>query len=136
MTNGLRRSLGWLTIAATFFAAAVAIAAKQPAATPQAGQAGQPPAGRGAGAPEGAARGAQAGRRGGTPPPIPWPAPELPDGPISIQSAEPAHRNLRLVVTKGLSHPWAMAFLPDGGILITERSGRLRIVRGGVLDPT
>ena len=28
-----------------------------------------------------------------------------------------------------------MAFLPDGGILITERGGRLRIVRNGVLDP-
>jgi aldose sugar dehydrogenase len=52
-----------------------------------------------------------------------------------VQSAEPAHRNLRLTVTKGLSHPWAMAFLPDGGILITERGGALRIVRKGVLDP-
>ena len=29
-----------------------------------------------------------------------------------------------------------MAFLPDGGILITERAGRLRIVRNGVLDPS
>ena len=38
-----------------------------------------------------------------------------------MQSAEPAHRNLRLRVTKGLSHPWAMAFLPDGAILITDR---------------
>jgi glucose/arabinose dehydrogenase len=28
-----------------------------------------------------------------------------------------------------------MAFLPDGGILVTEREGRLRIVRDGVLDP-
>jgi glucose/arabinose dehydrogenase len=28
-----------------------------------------------------------------------------------------------------------MAFLPDGGILIAERPGRLRIVRNGVLDP-
>jgi glucose/arabinose dehydrogenase len=38
-------------------------------------------------------------------------------------------------VTTGLEHPWGMAFLPDGSILITERSGRLRIVRGGALDP-
>jgi glucose/arabinose dehydrogenase len=53
-----------------------------------------------------------------------------------IESAEPAHRNLRLTVTKGLSHPWAMAFLPDGSILITERAGRLRVIRNGVLDPT
>jgi glucose/arabinose dehydrogenase len=28
-----------------------------------------------------------------------------------------------------------MAFLPDGSILVTERSGRLRIIRDGVLDP-
>ena len=38
-------------------------------------------------------------------------------------------------MTKGLSHPWAIAFLPDGGMLVTERPGRLRIVRDGVLDP-
>jgi glucose/arabinose dehydrogenase len=84
---------------------------------------------------------AQAGQgrgRGGAiaPPAIPWPAPPLADGPLFIQSAEPAHRNLRITVTKGLSHPWAMAFLPDGGILVTERAGRIRIVRNGVVEPT
>jgi glucose/arabinose dehydrogenase len=31
-------------------------------------------------------------------------------------------------VAKGLEHPWALAFLPDGRILVTERPGRLRIV--------
>src|SRR5262249_13644347 len=31
--------------------------------------------------------------------------------------------------------PWSMAFLPDGGILITERGGKLRMVRDGKLDP-
>jgi glucose/arabinose dehydrogenase len=91
-------------------------------------------------------RGARGGQAGGgaqpaargafAPPAIPWPAPPLPDGPITIQSAEPAHRTLRVTVTKGLSHPWAMAFLPDGAILITERAGRMRIVRDGKLDPT
>lgn len=41
----------------------------------------------------------------------------------------------RLVPTPGLSYPYALAFLPDGDILITERAGRLRIVRSGELDP-
>ena len=41
----------------------------------------------------------------------------------------------RVVPMKGLSHPWALAFLPDGGMLVTERAGRLRIVRNGVVDP-
>jgi glucose/arabinose dehydrogenase len=39
------------------------------------------------------------------------------------------------VVTKGLDHPWGMAFLPDGGMLVTERPGRLRVIRNGALDP-
>jgi glucose/arabinose dehydrogenase len=38
-------------------------------------------------------------------------------------------------VVQGLSHPWSMAFLPNGDILITERIGRLRVVRNGELDP-
>jgi glucose/arabinose dehydrogenase len=39
-------------------------------------------------------------------------------------------------VLAGLEHPWGMAWLPNGDLLITERPGRLRIVRGGRLDPT
>jgi len=35
----------------------------------------------------------------------------------------------------GLSHPWALAFLPDGDILISERPGSLRIFRDGTLLP-
>lgn len=38
-------------------------------------------------------------------------------------------------VVTGLSHPWAMAFLPNGDILVTEREGRVRLVHDGVLDP-
>ena len=37
-------------------------------------------------------------------------------------------------VAEGLDHPWGMAFLPSGEILVTERAGRLRIVRDGKLD--
>ena len=39
------------------------------------------------------------------------------------------------VVARRLDHPWALAQLPDGAMLVTERAGRLRIVRDGKLDP-
>jgi glucose/arabinose dehydrogenase len=39
-------------------------------------------------------------------------------------------------VLKGLNQPWSMAWLPDGTMLVTERGGRLRVVRNFVLDPT
>ena len=38
-------------------------------------------------------------------------------------------------VTDGLEHPWGLAFLPDGRMLVTERPGRLRIVNDGWLVP-
>ncbi|MEB3159823.1 MAG: PQQ-dependent sugar dehydrogenase, partial [Synechocystis sp.] len=38
-------------------------------------------------------------------------------------------------IVEGLENPWGMDWLPNGDILITERPGRLRIVRNGVLDP-
>jgi glucose/arabinose dehydrogenase len=44
-----------------------------------------------------------------------------------------AERNL---VIEGLEHPWGMAFLPDGAILVTERPGRLRVIRDGKLEAT
>jgi glucose/arabinose dehydrogenase len=39
------------------------------------------------------------------------------------------------VIARRLDHPWALAQLPDGTLLVTERPGRLRIVRDGKLDP-
>ena len=86
----------------------------------------QPPAGQGG-------RGQGQGGRGGTPPAIQWPAPALADGPIVLDTG--IQHQIRLFVTKGFNQPWGMAFLPDGSILVTERQGRLRIVRNGVLDP-
>jgi glucose/arabinose dehydrogenase len=38
-------------------------------------------------------------------------------------------------VAEGLANPWSLAWLPNGDLLITERPGRLRVVRGGALDP-
>ncbi len=60
--------------------------------------------------------------------------PPLGDGPYVFDTGE-QHKIRVVVLSKDLSHPWSMAFLPDGAILITERAGRLRIFRNGVLDP-
>jgi glucose/arabinose dehydrogenase len=39
-------------------------------------------------------------------------------------------------VAGGLVHPWSLAFLPDGRMLVSERPGRLRIVtRAGQVSP-
>ncbi|MFP6826319.1 MAG: PQQ-dependent sugar dehydrogenase [Pseudohongiellaceae bacterium] len=62
------------------------------------------------------------------------PVPPLGAGPWVFDTAE-QHKIRVSVVTRGLSQPWAIAFLPDGGMLVTERPGRLRVVRDGVLDP-
>jgi aldose sugar dehydrogenase len=37
-------------------------------------------------------------------------------------------------IAEGLEHPWGLAFLPEGDLLVTERPGRLRIVSGGRLS--
>ena len=36
-------------------------------------------------------------------------------------------------VASDLDHPWAIAFLPDGALLVTERPGRLRLIENGAL---
>ena len=61
--------------------------------------------------------------------------PGFPKGPWIVQTSGPRTKIRVSVITEGLSHPWSIAFLPDGGMLITERAGRLRIVHDGVLDP-
>lgn len=44
--------------------------------------------------------------------------------------------NLKLdTVVTGLKMPWATAFLPNGDLLVTERGGKLRLVKNGKLDP-
>lgn len=39
------------------------------------------------------------------------------------------------VIAGGLWHPWSLAWLPNGDMLVTERNGKLREVRDGKLDP-
>ena len=36
-----------------------------------------------------------------------------------------------VVVASGLDHPWAVGFLPSGELLVTERSGDLRLIKKG-----
>ena len=69
------------------------------------------------------------------PPPLGIAAVAVGPGPYTFDTAE-QHKVRVTVVTKGLVNPWSLALLPDGSMLITERPGRLRIVRNGVLDPT
>jgi aldose sugar dehydrogenase len=61
------------------------------------------------------------------------PARPLPNQLFTIDSAEQSQ--IRVSVLKGLSHPWSLAFLPSGDMLVTERPGRLRMVRKMILDP-
>ncbi|MBV9400996.1 MAG: PQQ-dependent sugar dehydrogenase [Bryobacterales bacterium] len=59
---------------------------------------------------------------------------KLPNLPITYDTAE--GQKIRVAaVTRSLEYPFCLAFLPDGSMLVTERAGRLRIIRNGVLDP-
>jgi glucose/arabinose dehydrogenase len=52
------------------------------------------------------------------------------------QFATQEHRVRIVTVASGLAHPWSLAFLPDGRMLVTERPGRLRVLtKDGTLDP-
>ena len=60
------------------------------------------------------------------------PVDPLGEGPWVFDTAE-QHKIEVSVVARGLTHPWAIAFLPDGGMLLTERDGRLRLVKNDKL---
>jgi aldose sugar dehydrogenase len=58
------------------------------------------------------------------------------DKPLVFQADETKVQFRVVTIAKDLSHPWSMAFLPDGRtMLVTERPGRLRVIRDGVLEP-
>ncbi|HEY3515625.1 MAG TPA: PQQ-dependent sugar dehydrogenase, partial [Gammaproteobacteria bacterium] len=58
----------------------------------------------------------------------------LGDGPFDYATGE--GQNIRVtVLTKALSFPFTLTFLPDGTMLIAQRDGKLRVMRGGKLDP-
>ncbi len=62
------------------------------------------------------------------------PIPPMPTKPVEYQTAE--GQKIRVsVVTRGIEHPWSIAFLPDNVWLVTQTHGGLRVVRNGVLDP-
>ncbi len=63
--------------------------------------------------------------------PAPTPPPD-PDGQV-IKSEKQTFKIE--VIARDIETPWAMAFLPDGRLLVTERPGRLRIIEKGKLLP-
>lgn len=52
----------------------------------------------------------------------------LGDGPWYIASASPALDIRVSVVARGIAHPWGMAFLPSGNLLVAERGGQFQLV--------
>ena len=57
----------------------------------------------------------------------------IPAEPVEFDTAEVMR--IRVVPVARLANPWSLAFLPDASMLVTEKEGRLRIIRNGVLDP-
>ncbi|MEC8356819.1 MAG: PQQ-dependent sugar dehydrogenase [Pseudomonadota bacterium] len=63
-------------------------------------------------------------------------AASLSTGVLSQEVYQSAHHDYRVVpVAEDLVQPWSMAWLPNGDMLITEKPGRLRMVRDGQLLP-
>lgn len=60
---------------------------------------------------------------------------EAPGGAGDVTITEPSAQFAVTVVAEGLAYPWSLAFLPGGDMLVTERDGRLRLIRDGILQP-
>jgi aldose sugar dehydrogenase len=54
--------------------------------------------------------------------------------PVGKAKARPTQVKVTTLAS-GLNHPWSLAFLPNGDMLVTERIGKLRLMHDGVLDP-
>ena len=67
-----------------------------------------------------------------TPPPDPASSSAPSESAVLAQSPTPRPATL----VESLEHPWGLTWLPDGTVLVTERPGRLRIIKDGALDPT
>ena len=56
-------------------------------------------------------------------------------GAHAVQVIKTQEHDLRIAtIVTGLEHPWSLAFLPDGRMLVSERPGRLRVIRDGRLE--
>jgi glucose/arabinose dehydrogenase len=64
---------------------------------------------------------------------LPDPLTLPPPKPLSAPAVDTGYKVTE--IAKGLNHPYALAFLPDGSMLVTERAGRLRIIKSGQLQP-
>jgi glucose/arabinose dehydrogenase len=115
------RKINAATITLTVIAIVAVAMAQGP---PQGGQGARGAAPGGAGARGGAPRG------GGIFPRVP----SLPF-PAAAQTIETIHQKIRVVPHVRLDTPWSIAFLPNGDMLVTEKAGRLRIVKNGTLAP-
>ncbi|RQP05846.1 MAG: PQQ-dependent sugar dehydrogenase [Paracoccus sp. BP8] len=69
-----------------------------------------------------------------TPPNAPDQSPAF-DGQTRAPVIAGALRLSRTTLVEDLRHPWGMALLPDGALLLTERAGALRLYRDGQLSP-